>query len=312
MRRIAWGALAWVLTLQFFVVETVVQLRAGLPYSRSADVISALGDVTWPGHSLMNASFVVQAALVGGGAVALLPALRGRAARPAVALLGAAALGVLLVGVFPRLTSPTLHTAGAALYLVGGAAGLVALAYAVRPWSEALGTTLALLGLLGAATTVFYGAGVVGLLGAGGTERVAAYVVPIGLALTGPVLWRLTRSREEPVTGRPTRRRLRAAERDRERAARVRREAERDDALRALARRAESGTGRSPAAPRPAAAADSRADPHDDLADHDLADHDLADHELADHDLADHELADHELADDDLDPDDPWAGPRRR
>ncbi|PRY50725.1 putative membrane protein [Geodermatophilus tzadiensis] len=279
MRRIAWGALAWVLTLQFFVVETVVQLRAGLPYSRSADTISALGDVTWPGHTLMNASFVVQAGLIGAGAVALLPALRGRAARPAVALLGAAALGVLLVGVFPRLTSPSLHTAGAALYLVGGAAGLVALAYAVRPWSEAVGTTLALLGLLGAATTVFYGAGVVGLLGAGGTERVAAYVVPIGLALTGPALWRLTRTREEPATGRPTRRQLRAAERERERAARVRREAERDDALQALARRAEPAPGRSPAAPPPA-------DPHDDLAD------------------------DH--ADDDLDPDDPWAGPRRR
>jgi hypothetical membrane protein len=237
-KRIAAGALAWVLTLQFFVVETIVQLRSELPYSRSAEVISALGDPTRPGSALMNVSFVVQAGLIGAGAVALLPALRGRAARPAVALLGAAALGVLLVGVFPRLTDPSLHTAGAALYLVGGGLGLMALAYAVRPWSEALGTTVVLLGLFGTAMTVFYGAGVVGVLGAGGTERAAAYGLPIGLALTGAALWSLTRTRREPATGGPSRRQVRAEAREQERLERARRAAERDDALEAAARRA--------------------------------------------------------------------------
>ncbi|MGY1671085.1 DUF998 domain-containing protein [Geodermatophilus sp. SYSU D00710] len=276
-KRITAGALAWVLTLQFFVVETIVQLRSELPYSRSAEVISALGDPTRPGSTLMNASFVVQAALIAAGAVALLPALRGRAARPAVALLGAAALGVLLVGVFPRLTSPSLHTTGAVLYLLAGGLGLMALAYAVRPWSEALGTTVVLLGLFGTAMTVFYGAGVVGLLGEGGTERAAAYVLPIGLALAGPALWWLTRSRSEPVTGRPSRRQLRAEEREQERLARARAAAERDDALEAAARRADAG-------PRGAVVGDPvhPADQHGDD------------------------------PDDDLDPDDPWAGPRRR
>ncbi|WP_448639842.1 DUF998 domain-containing protein [Geodermatophilus sp. URMC 63] len=288
MRRIAWGALAWLLTLQFFVVETVVQLRAGLPYSRSADVISALGDATWPGSALMNASFVVQAGLIGAGAVALLPALRGKAARPAVALLGAAALGVLLVGVFPRLTSPSLHTAGAVLYLLGSGLGLMALAYAVRPWSEALGTTLALLGLFGTAMTVFYGAGVVELLGEGGTERAAAYVLPIGLALAGPGLWRLTRTRPQPDTDRPTRRQLRARQRAAERDARARAAAERDDALEAAARRASAQQDRRAAAPSPALPADTRADTRADERDAD------------------------ERADDDLDPEDPWADPRRR
>ncbi|MGX5655474.1 DUF998 domain-containing protein [Geodermatophilus nigrescens] len=273
-KRIAGGALAWVLTLQFFVVETIVQLRSPLPYSRSADVISALGDATRPGAALMNTSFVVQAALIGAGAVALLPALRGRAARPAVGLLGAAALGVLLVGVFPRLTSPALHTTGAVLHLVAGGLGIIALAYAVRPWSEALGTTLALGGLFATAMTVFYGAGVVELLGEGGTERAAAYVLPIALALTGPSLWWLTRTRSEPVTG-PTRRQRRAAEREEERLARARRSAERDDALAAAARRRES----------PRTAADGPRHGDDDA---------------------------HDDAHDDLDPDDPWAGPRRR
>ncbi|MBM7804618.1 putative membrane protein [Geodermatophilus bullaregiensis] len=283
MRRIAGGALAWLLTLQFFVVETVVQLRAGLPYSRSADVVSALGDATWPGSALMNASFVVQAGLIGAGAVALLPALRGRAARPAVALLGTAALGVLLVGVFPRLTSPSLHTAGAALYLVGGGLGLIALAYAVRPWSEALGTTLALLGLFGTAMTVFYGAGVVGFLGEGGTERAAAYVLPVGLALAGPTLWRFTRTRTRPTpdADRPSRREQKARQREQERDARARAAAERDDALEAAGRRSAATPERpaAPAAPVTRTAADDRAD---------------------------------DRADDDLDPEDPWADPRRR
>ncbi len=282
-KRITAGALAWVLTLQFFVVETIVQLRSELPYSRSAEVISALGDPSRPGSTLMNASFVVQAGLIGAGAVALLPVLRGRAARPAVALLGAAALGVLLVGVFPRLTDPSLHTAGAALYLVGGGLGLIALAYAVRPWSEALGTTVVLLGLFSTASTVFYGAGVVGLLGVGGTERAAAYGLPIGLALTGAALWSLTRTRREPATGGPSRRQVRAEAREQERLERARRAAERDDALEAAARRAD-------ASPRPGPPTAGR--PADGVP-VDLGPADLE-------------------PDDDLDPDDPWAGPRRR
>ena len=281
-KRITAGALAWVLTLQFFVVEAIAiaQRRAQLPYSRSAEVISALGDSVSPGAPLMNASFVVQAALVGAGAVLLLPALRGRAARPAVALLGTAALGVLLVGVFPRTSEFTaLHTTGAVLYLVGGGLGLIAVAYAVRPWSEALGTTLVLLGLFGTAMTVFYGAGVVGFLGEGGTERAAAYVLPIGLALAGPALWWLTGNRDEPRPGGPTRRQVRARAKEEERVARARRSAERDEALEAAARR--TGT----------------TGPHSSV--HDQPVQDAVDG--LDHDDLD-----------DLDPDDPWAGPRRR
>jgi hypothetical membrane protein len=299
MRRIAGGALAWLLTLQFFVVETIVEQRAGLPYSRSADVISALGDATWPGSGLMNASFVVQAGLIGAGAVALLPALRGKAARPAVALLGTAALGVLLVGVFPRLTSPALHTAGAVLYLLGGGLGLMALAYAVRPWSEALGTTVVLLGLFGTAMTVFYGAGVVELLGEGGTERTAAYVLPIGLALAGPALWRLTGTRGEPGTDRPGRRQLRARQRAQERDARIRAAADRDDALEAAARRTEATQGRGPAVPAPPAGTrtDDRAG-------------DRAGDRADDVDPGDWDPED--LDPEDLDPEDPWADPRRR
>jgi hypothetical membrane protein len=228
--RLRWGALAWLLTLQFFVVETVAQLRFAGSYSRTDDVISDLGTAESAARQLMNASFVVQAALIIAGALLLRPAFLRAAGQAVPFLLGAAGIGVLLVGVFPSDGHSALHATGAILYLAGGGLGLIALAYAVRPRSEALGTVLALLGLVGTAATVFFLTGVTEYLGEGGTERAAAYVLPIGLALAGPALWRLA----SPADGdRPDRR----AERELARAERAERARERDEALEAAARR---------------------------------------------------------------------------
>jgi hypothetical membrane protein len=228
--RLRWGALVWLLTLQFFVVETIAQLRYEGAYSRADDVISALGAADSAARQLMNASFVVQAALILGGTLLLRPALLRGAGQAVPVLFGAAALGVLLVGVFPTDANSAVHATGAVLYLVGGGLGLIALAYAVRPRSEALGTTLALLGLIGSAATVFFITGVVSYLGEGGTERAAAYVLPIGLAIAGPALWRLA----APAAGdRPSRR----AERELARARRAEQDRARNQALEAAAQR---------------------------------------------------------------------------
>jgi hypothetical membrane protein len=232
--RYRWGAIAWLLTLQFFVVETVVQLQTGSSYSRADDVISELGASASAAPLLMNSSFVVQGVLIGTGAVLLRPALAGLGGRLAAALLSAAAVGVVLVGFFPLDGQEDLHQAGAGLHLVGGGLALLALAYAVRPRSEALGTALALLGLLSAAMTVFFAVGITSLLGQGGTERASAYPIPVGLALAGAGLWWLSRRRQaEP---RPSRRELRT----RERAERAERARERDAALEAATGRPES------------------------------------------------------------------------
>jgi hypothetical membrane protein len=207
--RLRWGAVLWLLTLQFFVVEAVAESRFAGPYSRVDDVISALGTSESAARSLMNASFVVQGALILGGALLLRPGLLRGAAQVAPVLLGAAAAGVLLVGVFPSDGSGGLHAFGAVLYLLGGGLGLIALAYAVRPRSEALGSALALLGAVGTAATVFFLTGVTAFLGDGGTERVAAYVLPIGLAVAAAALWRAA---GRPVDSRPTGRELRGAD----------------------------------------------------------------------------------------------------
>jgi len=244
--RYLWGGSAWLLTLQFFVVETVAASRFS-GYSRVDDVISDLGTAASPAAGLMNASFVLQGVLIAAGALVLTPVLATSAGRAARLLLVVAGLGVALVGVAPSDTSSTLHTFGAGGYLFGGAAGLVALAYAVRPRSEALGTTLALAGLLGFIGTVFFATGVHNLLGEGGTERLAAYVVPLALPLTGVVLWRMGAdwaTPQAPREGAPLTKRQR---RELEKAEAFDRARARDEALEAAARRAEQR-------PRPAPA----------------------------------------------------------
>jgi len=231
--RLRAGACAWLLTLQFFVVEAVAAARAPAGYSRAANTISDLGTTTSPAHRLMNASFVLQAVLIVVGAVLLRHALRGRAARVAPVLLALAAAGVLIVGIFPNDGYKTVHVTGAVLYLAGGGIGLIALAYAVRPRSELLGSTLALLGLVGTAMTVFFVAGVTQLLGVGGTERAAAYVLPIGLAVAGAALWRM--GDVPDVTGAgsdgPDPREQRKLARDQERARLAEQQRQRDEAL---------------------------------------------------------------------------------
>jgi hypothetical membrane protein len=220
------------LTLQFFVVEAIAAARFDGSYSRVDDVISDLGTSASASAQLMNASFVLQAALILGGALLLRPALPGLSGRVAPVLLDLAAAGVLMVGVFPSDGHSALHATGAVLHLVCGGMGLIALAYSIRPRSEVVGTTLALLGLVGIAMTVFFIAGVTEYLGEGGTERAAAYVIPLGLALTGGALWRLAgpRSSSRPVSARQT-------AREQARAERAERAHERDEALEAAARR---------------------------------------------------------------------------
>jgi hypothetical membrane protein len=233
--RYRWGGLAWALTLQFYVAEAVAAVRYG-GYSYSRDVISDLGTADSPARLLMNASFVVQGLLIIAGALLLAPGLFGTGGRLARALLVVCGLGVLLVGIFPSDGNGTVHQIAAGAHFLGGAIGLVALAYGVRPRSEALGTVLAVLGLIGIIGTIFFGSVVFLGLGEGGMERVAGYVTPIGLAAAGIALWRqkddwlaLTNA-----DGTPSRRQLR----EDARLERAQRAAERDAALEAAAQRA--------------------------------------------------------------------------
>jgi hypothetical membrane protein len=226
-KRLRWGGLAWLLTLQFFVVETIAQLRFGGVYSRADDVISDLGASYSPAAMLMNASFVLQAVLIAAGALLLRPVLPRTAGRLATVLLLVAAAGVLVVGVVPLDANRTVHAAGAVAYLVGSSLGVLALAHVLRRRSELLGSALAVLGVLATAMSVFFFAGITRFLGDGGTERAAVYVLPVALAVAGVFLWR---SGAADPDG-PSRRQLRARERAEARAEAAAQAAERDAAL---------------------------------------------------------------------------------
>jgi hypothetical membrane protein len=232
-KRLRWGGLAWLLTLQFFVAETVAELRFDGAYSRADDVISDLGASYSPAAGLMNASFVLQGVLIAGGALLLRPALPGAVGRLAAALLTVAGVGVLVVGVVPLDANGTVHAGGAVAYLAGSSLGLLALAHALRPRSELLGSVLAVLGVLSTAMTVFFLAGITRFLGEGGTERAAAYALPVALAVAGVALWRggapaVAAGSAPPGPGR---RELRARERTALRQEDAAQAAERDAAL---------------------------------------------------------------------------------
>jgi hypothetical membrane protein len=239
------------LTLQFFVVETIAQLRFGGTYSRADDVISDLGASYSPAAGLMNASFVLQAVLIATGALLLRPVLDRTAGRVAGVLLTIGAVGLLVVGVIPLDADATVHAVGAVAYLAGSSLGLIALAHALRPRSELLGSTIAVLGVVATAASVFFLLGITRLLGDGGTERAAAYALPIGLAIAGVALWRGGSAVPE-APPRPSRRELRAQERDARRAEAATQAAERDAALeRYAAAQHDPGTDEDPWAPAP-------------------------------------------------------------
>jgi hypothetical protein len=97
--------------------------------------------------------------------------------------------------------------------------------------------------------------------GEGGMERVAAYVIPIGLTVAGVVLGRQKDDWLQLTNpdGTPSRRQLR----EDARLARVQRAAERDAALEAAARRSEQRPAAPSASPAPAAEDDDDFDPDD-------------------------------------------------
>ena len=162
-------------------------------------------------------------------------------------LLAVSAVGVLLVGVFPSRRERLVHAIGAVAHLVGGGLGLIALAYAVRPRSEiARDGARRCWAWSAPPRTVFFLTGVTQFLGVGGTERVAAYVIPVGLALAGD---------RALAPRRPGSAERRTAERQAARQEQAERARERDAALEAAARR---GTRRRP----PTTADDDELDDH--------------------------------------------------
>lgn len=192
------GPLLYVLSLQFFIVQSIVAAgwSTASPYSFVNNVISDLGNsgcgqygasyVCSPGHDLMNISFVVLGlGMLLGSALVYQEFKRSRLSFIAFTLLGLGGVGTALVGIFPENTIGIMHGIGAFLALGIGNLAILLLAFAVR---QARPLFRIYTGLTGAVTLLAFGLFLSGNylgLGAGGMERLAGHPQTIWLTLLG-------------------------------------------------------------------------------------------------------------------------------
>ena len=198
------GAFIWILAIQFFIAQAVVQSAWTTPFSLTTNFISDLGNTTCapsppestsyvcsPGYAVMNASFIFL------GIIKILGAILIRAAFPTgplrdtgLSLIALSGLGVILVGLFPQDVNIDWHRAGAGIDLVCGNLGIAVLGVAM--WRSGRRAGFAAYSILSGV------AGLVALwlfvaehnlgLGTGGMERVTAYSNTVWLILAGVIL----------------------------------------------------------------------------------------------------------------------------
>ncbi len=205
MTRLRLGALAWIATLQFFVVE-VYAGRAWPGYNFAADRISDLGTMRSSHHALVNASLLLQGALIAGGAYLLRDAFPpGRLRTFGLWLVALNGFGVLIVGLVPEDTNRALHDVGAALLFFAGNFAILALGLALlREASRRrlLGAAAVALGALGLAGSVFYGIRAISAHAIGAFEHLAVDPLPLWLFIAGTASvasWH--RTSQPPETG---------------------------------------------------------------------------------------------------------------
>ncbi|BDM74683.1 hypothetical protein HEK616_81700 (plasmid) [Streptomyces nigrescens] len=184
------GAAAWVVaTVQFFVVQLVVEAGWRTPFSWAKNNISDLGNVgcrIWddsrpryvcsPLHGAMNASFAVHGVLLLAG-ILLAGACWGRGGISVGSriLLAVSAGGWVLVGLVPADVDENLHVGGALLIMGLGNLGLLLTGFSSRDslFGRLRSITLSMAVAAVLATWMFFGQHDPGI-GMGGLERIAA------------------------------------------------------------------------------------------------------------------------------------------
>jgi len=209
--RVKLGAVAWILSLQFFVIQGVAQSAWTTPFSLAHNMISDLARETCgplvrapgidvacsPWHALMNASIILNGILIPLGVLwtrSWWP--KHRAMTIALAMIALTAPGHFLVGLFPSDTGPLGHLLGAGSILALGNPGMVIGGLAA--WRERRGNAIAslVLGLTGIAGTLLF-LSVIDLgIGLGGMERVAFYPLTLWCGFQGIAIARDSLSRK--------------------------------------------------------------------------------------------------------------------
>ena len=199
-RGVRLGAIIWILAVQFFVAQVVVQLAWVTPFSLTQNFISDLGNTTCgpypldsnmyvcsPWHAWMNFSFVLLGLIIlVGGALVRTAFPPGTFRAAGLTFLALAGIGIIAVGVFPEDVNIRYHRLGAAAHFVLGNLSMVALGISLRqsrrPALAVYSIVSGVVGLL--ATALFISDHYLGL-GIGGMERLAAYPLPLWLIAAG-------------------------------------------------------------------------------------------------------------------------------
>jgi hypothetical membrane protein len=203
-RTVRFGAIVWLLAIQFFIAQIIVQSAWTTPFSLAENYISDLGNTTCepypvgssmyvcsPWHAAMNASFFALGIIIVVGAALVYRAFpAGHVRAIGLVLLALAGPGEMLVGLFPENVNITLHTIGAAAHFVSGNLGIVILgiAIAAKGSQKPLAIFSIALGSVGLLATALFISGRYLGLGIGGMERMAAYPLPIWLIAMGIAL----------------------------------------------------------------------------------------------------------------------------
>src|SRR5580658_4184434 len=126
MKKAQWGAIFWILCLQYFAGEAISIMGWRGPYSLSENYISDLGAVSCgstaeglngqtgalcsPLHAVMNTSFVLQGLLIVAGALCVRRMFpTGKLWAVALLLTAVSGLGVFVVGLAPEDTMASIH-----------------------------------------------------------------------------------------------------------------------------------------------------------------------------------------------------------
>jgi hypothetical membrane protein len=205
-RTIRIGAIVWVLAIQFFIAQWIVQSAWTTPFSLMTNYISDLGNTTCgpypvgssmyvcsPWHAGMNASFISLGVIILVGAALIYRAFPpGRTRTLGLVLLALAGPGEILVGLFPENVNITPHAIGAAAHFVSGNLGIVVLGIAIAATRRQtrLAVSSIIFGSVGLLATVLFVSGYYLGIGIGGMERIAAYPLPLWLIVVGVSLLR--------------------------------------------------------------------------------------------------------------------------
>jgi hypothetical membrane protein len=189
------GAIIWMTSAQFFVVQLIVAAGWPTDYSVRDNTISDLGNtaceiyaaryVCSPWYSWMNASLVFLGFSMMLGSLLLYHQFgRNKGSKLGFILMGTAGLGTTLVGLFPENVAATMHAIGAFLPFFIGNISLILLGLylTLTPLFRFFTVFFGIFSLT--AFILFVSGNYLGL-GAGGMERLVAHPQTIWLIIFG-------------------------------------------------------------------------------------------------------------------------------